>query len=221
MLPRFAQCDSDGLGSADGCWCVGARGAAGCGIVVPMGPHQLIRVGRFLGVAAVAALIFAVAPTAGSAGGQPMARATSLQLGKSIAGVRIGMRPAAVRWLWGRPDSAERFRSTWGSVVRYRYRTRRLAVVFERRAGAWRVALVRTRNPLDRTVEGLGVGSPAAAVHAALKPDEQCGRDRGGRYCLDGSQGSAGVYVFTLFRLSRGRVLSVSLLRPVPVRPEQ
>lgn len=150
---------------------------------------------------------------------RPKARAATVQLGESIAGVRIGMRPPGVRWLWGQPDSVRHVTKAWGRVVRYGYRARRLTVMFERRRGAWRVAHVRTQSRSDRTAAGLGVGSRAAAVYRALKR-EQCDRDHWGRWCQGLSRGSAGVDVFTLFRLSRGRVTSVSLARAVHVQVE-
>jgi len=126
---------------------------------------------------------------------------------RSIRGVRLGMTPATVRARLGRPASIVHGRNDFGAFTTYRYG--RLTVTFQSNAGASSVA---TTNRTDRTIRGVGVGSPDDAV-AARVTGARCVTESGFRHCYVGRWLPG--RVVTDFVVRRGHVTRVVLARVV------
>jgi hypothetical protein len=113
---------------------------------------------------------------------------------RSIAGVRIGMSPDAVRGAVGRPSHAA------GRV--WRYEGRKLVVRF---GDGKRVTSVWTRSRRQRTARGVGVGSTKATVRRRV-PGIRC-KGASDAYCVvPASHGAV-----TTFALGGRRVTVVIL----------
>lgn len=130
-------------------------------------------------------------------------------VGRSIAGVRLGMSAAEVRARLGEPSSIRRVSSAAATEMRYRFRRRHLTVLFDSNVPtSARVTHIVTRSHADRTTDAIGPGAPEPDLRRRLH-DARCDSPPPARYCfIDGPDDAR-----TLFSFSQSRVHSVSLAR--------
>ena len=136
-----------------------------------------------------------------------------VRLDTGIAGARIQMSPSQVRRVLGAPTRIRSGKWRVGYIARtYVYERRGIDVQFLLGGDRLYAYQITTRNPLDRTRRGIGVGSTEAEVRHRV-PDVTCIDDRYvGRYCRRPNEGGVGG---TSFGIRRGRVVRVSVFAPV------
>ena len=149
-------------------------------------------------VAVCAGLALASAATASAAG------AGSLAVQKGIHGVRLGMTQAQVKATAGTPRKVERTTTELGSSTIYRYRT--YSVTF---FNGTRVSQVDTQSVVERTTNGIGVGSSRAAV-AAKVSGAKCVKEIGYDHCYVGTW-KAGSTITDFAIGAGGRVWRISI----------
>jgi len=150
-------------------------------------------------VAAACAGLALASAAAASAGG-----ARGLVVQKGIHGVRLGMTQAQVKATAGTPRKVERTTTELGSSTIYRYRT--YTVTFFNHS---RVSQVATQSVVERTTNGIGVGSSRAAV-AAKVPGAKCVKEVGYDHCYVGTW-KAGATITDFAIGAGGRVGRVSI----------
>lgn len=91
-----------------------------------------------------------------------------------IAGVRLGMTPAQVRQVVGKPN---RVSLSKGRAVDYIYRASRLKLLVSFGLPSQRVNAISTSSRAQRTANGIHIGSSRDAVRRHL-PSLQCTRSR-------------------------------------------
>jgi hypothetical protein len=122
---------------------------------------------------------------------------------RSIAGVRLGAKPATVRAVLGRPTRVRTGTNDFGVFREFIYPALRVTFV-----GDENVTSVTTTRRSERTAAGVGVGSTEAQVKAHVA-GVRCKTEFGTRHCFVG-QFLAGRRV-TDFFIRRGRVSRVTL----------
>ena len=130
----------------------------------------------------------------------PAAAPARIVLNRGVDPARIGMTAPQVRAKLGAPDITERSGSTTSLV----YRSRKLVVTVLR----GRVQIVSTRSRRERTVKGVGPGSPLRAVRRGVR-GVRCGTKAGVLACKVGS--SRPGRRSTVFLISGGVVDTVSV----------
>ena len=134
--------------------------------------------------------------------------------GKGMAGVRIGMTEAQVQSVLGAPASRRIVSDDFGPSLRLRYTSRGgLRMILRRNAdNEYELFQLLTRGTVERTKQGIGVGSTERRLRRRLK-GEACETISGFRSCTIGSF-EVGEIV-TDFRIRRRRVTSVVVGRVV------
>jgi hypothetical protein len=118
--------------------------------------------------AAVVALAFAAAAAA------------TIVPQRGVGGVTLGMKPARVRAILGKPVKIRRANNDFGPYMIYRYNG--IAVTFQ---GNIKATSIETSSKKQRTASGVGVGSSESAVHAGV-PGVKCKTEGGIRHCFIG-----------------------------------
>lgn len=126
---------------------------------------------------------------------------------RSIRGVELGMRRAAVVRTLGHPSHVRRGTNDLGPYTELSYAGLRVVFAFD---GG--VSELETRSPLDRTRSGVGVGSTERQVRAAIR-GLVCLTEASIRHCHLGAYRAGRVVTDVFFRRGRawrivvGRVL--------------
>lgn len=95
-----------------------------------------------------------------------------IQPGRAIGEVRVGMTFAQVRAVLGKPNVVnKRTRAGFGRYVEYDWGWGSWTVGFSGRGSNLRVSLIGTTLRRERTRDGVGVGTSAARMRAALRDD--------------------------------------------------
>lgn len=120
---------------------------------------------------------------------------------RGIAGVELRMTKGQVRSLLGEPKRIRTGRNLYGPYTQFVYP--RVIVEFQRVAT---VTALRTSSMLERTADGVGVGSPEAQVKARV-PHVVCSSWHGHRDCILGKV--LPDRTLTIFAIERGRVSNI------------
>jgi len=131
-----------------------------------------------------------------------------------MAGVTIGMTEAQVQSVLGAPASRRVVNDDFGPSLRLRYATRGgLRMILRQNAsGEYELFQILTRGRVERTKQGIGVGSRERRLRRRLK-GESCETISGFRSCTIGSFELG--EIVTDFRIRRKRVTSVVVGRVV------
>gem|GEM_PF-3551146 len=125
-----------------------------------------------------------------------------IAVNRSVAGIGLGMTAREVRAQLGRPSLS----TVSDAATNLVYRKRSLVITL---VGS-RVVIVSTRSRRERTVRGIGVGSPSSTVVKRVR-GVRCGDRAGVRFCRVGSARPG--RRSTTFQLEGGKVVTVTIAR--------
>ena len=132
---------------------------------------------------------------------------------QSIDKLKLGMTPAAVRQVFGKPDAVQQASEseTGKPIDDWLYRRRGLTAEFRQVTnGRFSLAGVFTTSPQERSASGAGVGRTERQLKAALTGLDCGPGDPGERWCTVG--GNTPDARQTVFFLRSGRVTEVRVL---------
>ncbi|HEY5142710.1 MAG TPA: hypothetical protein VII98_04360 [Solirubrobacteraceae bacterium] len=155
-------------------------------------------------------LLLALPATAGAAGPSLTPRVLRLIPQVSIRGVALGMTPAQVQAVLGRPDARVKGKQPGiGATLTLTFGL--VTVRFDGVQSSAEAVTITTTSHRERTARGVGVGSSEATVRQRVA-GARCLEEFGYRHCVVGVQ-KAGQIVTDFSIGGAGRVTRISLAR--------